>query len=472
LRCIRLLALGALLLWAAPARADVDPKFDYKNKKRDLKICLQSSAGCPANMADSLQAAINLWKAKLKSWKLSYTTDCSTADIKVNCKSLKGLGRWQNSSGTYGASTGSEVTINKDADWGWCNDKHELVDALVHEIGHAIRLDDNRKPADSMNGSRSKTGHKRAPGVRDSTEAATSDTSTVNSVVTVPPGGKKLSPFTVRVSPSPDSAPFNLPAALAYSVQAYRPAWLQILSWVALGPDQIEVNGFIGPDADGVEAFFVVITYPESTVVRQGFLHVAEDPAWDPLWRPTAIAPPDTLVPGPSSLIILDAGRSIHPGGFDSMRFSWFIDGQDQVVKGQWETAITLPAGEHDIVLKALDEMGYESEDHMHVTVGPGSDVRPLPRGGNYLERNVPNPFNPRTTIRYGIASASHVLLRVYDVAGRPVRTLVDAVQPAADHSVDWDGRNEDGEEVPAGVYVYRIVAGSFTETQQMVLVK
>jgi len=471
LPCVFLVG-GISLHWSSQARADVDKDFDYNNKKRTLKICLESSAGCPANMADSLKAAIDLWKKKLVSWKLSYTTNCAEADVKVNCQSIEGLGQWRNSSGTYRASTGSEVTINKDADWGWCDDKHELVDALVHEIGHAIRLNDNDKPADSMNGSRGKTGHKRAPGARDSTEASTSDTTTVKSVNTLPPGGKKLTPYSGVVSPAAESPPLNLPAALNVTLQAYRPASLEILGWTVVGPDQIQWNGFIGPDADGTEAFFVVITYPDSIAVRHGILHVADDPAWDPMWRPTAIAPPDTVVPGPTSRVILDAGRSFHPAGFPVMRFSWLIDGPDQVVKGQWVTSITLPTGEHDILLKALDSMGFESVAPMHVSVGPGTDAEPLPRGGYYLDESVPNPFNPYTIIRYGIASPTHVRLRVYDVAGRLVRTLVDESQIAKDHRVVWDGRNESGEEMPAGVYVYRIVAGAFTQSQKMVLVR
>jgi len=84
----------------------------------------------------------------------------------------------------------------------------------------------------------------------------------------------------------------------------------------------------------------------------------------------------------------------------------------------------------------------------------------------------VPNPFNPATTLGYDLPAASRVSLRIYDLTGRLVRSLVNTHQDAGRHAVRWDGRSDAGRLVAAGAYVCRLTAGSFTATQRMLLVK
>jgi flagellar hook assembly protein FlgD len=102
-------------------------------------------------------------------------------------------------------------------------------------------------------------------------------------------------------------------------------------------------------------------------------------------------------------------------------------------------------------------------------TASAGIDVAPLETA---LAQNVPNPFNPTTTIRFSLAAPGQVTLAVYDVSGRRVRTLVDEYRAADRYHVSWDGRNEAGESVASGVYFYRLVAGRFAQTKKMVLLK
>ncbi|MFH1502191.1 MAG: M14 family zinc carboxypeptidase, partial [Candidatus Eisenbacteria bacterium] len=79
---------------------------------------------------------------------------------------------------------------------------------------------------------------------------------------------------------------------------------------------------------------------------------------------------------------------------------------------------------------------------------------------GRLAVANYPNPFNPRTSVRYEVPSAGHVSLRVYDVAGRLVKTLVDTeLESGGRHEVEWDGRDESGAPVAAGVYFARALA-------------
>jgi hypothetical protein len=88
------------------------------------------------------------------------------------------------------------------------------------------------------------------------------------------------------------------------------------------------------------------------------------------------------------------------------------------------------------------------------------------------LYQNVPNPFNPMTTIRYSLPEASDVTLVVYDAAGRRVRTLVDTAMPPGNQAAAWDGLDNDGKRVASGVYFYRLEAGSFVQTRRMVLIR
>ena len=84
-----------------------------------------------------------------------------------------------------------------------------------------------------------------------------------------------------------------------------------------------------------------------------------------------------------------------------------------------------------------------------------------------------PNPFNPRTTFVFTVPGATHVTLRVYDVAGRLVRTLLeDADLGTVPGNVDWDGRDEAGRTVAAGVYVGRLAGGGHSATTPVVLVR
>ena len=83
-----------------------------------------------------------------------------------------------------------------------------------------------------------------------------------------------------------------------------------------------------------------------------------------------------------------------------------------------------------------------------------------------------PNPFNPQVTLAYAVPSAGQVRLAVFDLRGRRVRTLVDAVQPAGPATVAWDGRDDAGRRVTSGTYVARLVADGRTDTRKLLLVK
>ena len=93
----------------------------------------------------------------------------------------------------------------------------------------------------------------------------------------------------------------------------------------------------------------------------------------------------------------------------------------------------------------------------------------PLPTG---LSQNVPNPFNPMTTISFTLPAAGRATLAIYDVAGNRIRTLVSQDLEAGDHQVVWRGSDDRGRQVAAGIYLYRLDCGSVHEVKRMTLVR
>jgi parallel beta-helix repeat protein len=88
------------------------------------------------------------------------------------------------------------------------------------------------------------------------------------------------------------------------------------------------------------------------------------------------------------------------------------------------------------------------------------------------VDQNFPNPFNPSTKIRFTLPRDGHTTVRIFDLSGRLVKTLLAEDLPAAVHEVTWNGRNGSGHTVAAGVYFYRVQSGSDVHTGRMALVK
>lgn len=101
---------------------------------------------------------------------------------------------------------------------------------------------------------------------------------------------------------------------------------------------------------------------------------------------------------------------------------------------------------------------GYASNN---VAVGRSQPLEPIELS------NYPNPFNPTTTISYELPSNSFVTLKVYDVLGREVKTLVNGYQEAGSHSVQFNGEN-----LPSGVYLYRLTAPGVVQVKKMLMMK
>jgi hypothetical protein len=105
-------------------------------------------------------------------------------------------------------------------------------------------------------------------------------------------------------------------------------------------------------------------------------------------------------------------------------------------------------------------------------TVVTGIAEHPLIPTELVLEQNYPNPFNPTTAISYQLTTNSHATLKIFDVLGHEVATLVNGFVTAGRHTVTWNGQNDRGEAVSSGVYLYRLTVGNSVVTRRMVLLK
>ena len=88
------------------------------------------------------------------------------------------------------------------------------------------------------------------------------------------------------------------------------------------------------------------------------------------------------------------------------------------------------------------------------------------------LEQNYPNPFNPNTTILYNLSSDELISFEIFNLNGKKVRTLVNEYQNSGPKKVIWNADDNQGRQVPAGIYLYSIIAGNVKQTKKMLLVK
>ncbi|NIR49889.1 T9SS type A sorting domain-containing protein [candidate division KSB1 bacterium] len=129
----------------------------------------------------------------------------------------------------------------------------------------------------------------------------------------------------------------------------------------------------------------------------------------------------------------------------------------------------TPPGLEPDLYYYRIKQFGSDGETSLsNLTVAelPGPNIHELPP-------NYPNPFNSETSMEYRLPSAGYVVLKIYNILGQEVLTLVDEERPGGFHVLNWDGRDSSGREVASGVYIYRLrVDENFVASRRLLLVR
>ena len=141
-----------------------------------------------------------------------------------------------------------------------------------------------------------------------------------------------------------------------------------------------------------------------------------------------------------------------------------------------------MPVGVYSVTATAN---GFTPFTYENITVSPNQNTtvnfvmspvsnedEVIPVSATMLKGNYPNPFNPETTISYDIKDPASVRLNVYNLKGQLVRSLVNENQNAGRYRVVFDGRDEKGNPLASGIYLYRFTAGDYSHTRKMMLME
>ena len=126
--------------------------------------------------------------------------------------------------------------------------------------------------------------------------------------------------------------------------------------------------------------------------------------------------------------------------------------------------------GDLDLALGDYDGT-FSYYENLHFAVGSDPELPPIP---DFKLSNYPNPFNPETTISFSIntENTGTSTLVIYNVKGQSVKTLISMVLPVGEHSVLWNGTDDNGKSISSGIYFYKLKTADFEKTRKMILVK
>tara|TARA_B100000530_G_C15852487_1_gene445898 strand:- start:147 stop:1046 length:900 start_codon:yes stop_codon:yes gene_type:complete len=137
------------------------------------------------------------------------------------------------------------------------------------------------------------------------------------------------------------------------------------------------------------------------------------------------------------------------------------------------EIEIRLFSQEFGQELRVMADLNVDTYGESPITIGSIHVLNEFAVPAEFgLEQNYPNPFNPTTTIDVSVATDSHILLNIYDINGRLVSTLADDNYDTGYHSFMWNGLDQYGNKVSAGIYFYSLHTKEMTLTKKMILMK
>lgn len=189
---------------------------------------------------------------------------------------------------------------------------------------------------------------------------------------------------------------------------------------------------------------------------------------WIPVYNP----PQNVTVDPNTGLITWDPPQP-YPGA-ELIGHNIYLDGVFlEMITGTSYQLINLVYGlEYEVSITAVYEGGYESIPASLSFMYTGTEAGNELLTATQLIGNYPNPFNPSTSISFELNETMHVVIEVYNVKGKHIKTLSQNYFNAGLHNVNWNGTDKNNCSVASGVYLYKMKAGSFTCTKKMTLMK
>ncbi len=228
---------------------------------------------------------------------------------------------------------------------------------------------------------------------------------------------------------------------------------------------EIQINGSLTSDSSTLNVNFSIVN--NDTKSYSGFFHaiLTED---DIYWKAPNNQEIHDFVPRIWWPNATGSEIAISPGNTETLNANWIIN-QNWVV------------GNLSIVAFVQDDF-LQPDSTLEIHQGAKVKVTQLKTGikdnsGNLIQdfqlyQNSPNPFNSQTTIDYYLTKNSRVSLKIYNLSGQEVKSLVDDIQNHGKYSIIWDGRNNFGESTPTGVYFYMLQAGNQIQSHKMILLR
>ncbi len=162
----------------------------------------------------------------------------------------------------------------------------------------------------------------------------------------------------------------------------------------------------------------------------------------------------------------------VNGGGFDfGRRYMQYIHPSSLEEGSPWPTTIWPTEYDLPTVRWKAEDLFVEFPPPDLTVVGIEEETNNVPFAYN-LEQNYPNPFNPTTTINYTLPEGQDVAIKVYNINGQLVKTLINTFQPQGNHFVRWNGQNEFGNQVASGVYFVEMIAKDYVKVRKMTLLR
>ncbi|MCF7859329.1 MAG: T9SS type A sorting domain-containing protein [Candidatus Cloacimonetes bacterium] len=138
---------------------------------------------------------------------------------------------------------------------------------------------------------------------------------------------------------------------------------------------------------------------------------------------------------------------------------------------GDYGSAAGQTTGGGDLTNSAIRYAAFDIEFQETNSAASTNDITVTPNA-ELLGQNYPNPFNPETTIAYNMIEDGYVSIEVFNVKGQKVKTLINEHVTSGDHTLVWEGTNDNNQKVSSGIYFYKMKSGNYSSTKKMILMK